>query len=87
MTDNQIVNQNEIMEENTAPETVNYDENQIQVLEGLEEAGIKRKVLFRYGAGYRYAAQRVKDDSYYDQNEHCGRIVPLGLLELVYVGA
>ena len=36
MTDNQIVNQNEIMEENTAPETVNYDENQIQVLEGLE---------------------------------------------------
>ena len=36
MTDNQIVNQNEIMEENTAPEAVNYDENQIQVLEGLE---------------------------------------------------
>ena len=36
MTDNQIVNENEIMEENTTPETVNYDENQIQVLEGLE---------------------------------------------------
>ncbi len=36
MTDNQIVNETEIMEENTAPETVNYDENQIQVLEGLE---------------------------------------------------
>ena len=39
MTDNQIVNQNEIMEENTAPEAVNYDENQIQVLEGLELSG------------------------------------------------
>ena len=36
MTDNQIVNQNEIQEPNTAPEAVNYDENQIQVLEGLE---------------------------------------------------
>ena len=36
MTDNQIVNENQIMEENTTPETVNYDENQIQVLEGLE---------------------------------------------------
>ena len=36
MTDNQIVNSTQNQEINTAPEAVNYDENQIQVLEGLE---------------------------------------------------